>query len=66
MNADFLAKGVTTIEALLGEKFLLSFLGFTQVVAKVSKHLGGVGVSQLLAAELDDESVEYRVDGDGA
>lgn len=60
------AEGVAAVEALFGEEFLLGFFGSAEVVAEVAEHLGGVGVGELLAAELDDEAVEDGVDGDGA
>jgi len=60
------AEGVAAVEAFIFEELFFGFFGLAEVVAEIAEHLGGVGVSELLAAELDDEAVEDWVDGDGA
>lgn len=53
---------MAAVEAFLNEKLLFCFLGFTEVVTKVSKHLGGISVGKFLTADVENEAIENWAD----
>lgn len=62
MWRDLCTKRMAAVEAFLNEKLLFCFLGFTEVVTKVSKHLGGISVGKFLTADVENEAIENWAD----